>query len=270
MPPRRAPSAPPGPRVSRRLRGLPPSDEFTLYEARQYIHYMNVNVRKKIKYNLAKREDLGEWAYRVDRRNQRQHFFPGQIILAVHAHPQTVLDKAFNDQDVATTHQSPVAAKMRVMVVLHETFTGLLCLPMYTHQSSTPLPPARWAEMVSISHNLTWQGNTRWAGLPLRMTIHNTQYAHDSFIHLTEPIHVQLESRICDVGYMSGGEYCRLMDLLQYKEDELRNQAFALYGGTYDKHALHSWQPTPGQRLNNTRLQSTMNSFAQMRWTLHG
>ncbi|CAD0043245.1 unnamed protein product [Aureobasidium pullulans] len=102
------------------------------------------------------------------------------------------------------------------------------------------------------------------------MTIHNTQYAHDSFIHLTEPIHVQLESRICDVGYMSGGEYCRLMDLLQYKEDELRNQAFALYGSTYNKHALHSWQPTPGQRLNNTRLQSTMNSFAQMRWTLHG
>jgi hypothetical protein len=151
---------------------------------------------------------------------------------------------------------------MRAMIVLHNTYNGLLCLPMYTHNKRKKLLPAKYDQLVSITNDKKWDGKTPWAGPPLKM--HVPDQLQHSLIELLQPVHVRAESRIMAIGYMCGGEYAKLVKLLTYKEIEARTTAFKVYGEKYIPEL--GWQPTPGKDNPYTDVEQRMQCRAYMRW----
>jgi hypothetical protein len=258
--PSRAASVPPV-RRSARLAGEPPDCDLGLsrydYWTPQGLWFESTRV-----HNITKRMWQGDWAYRVDKNTRRKAFFPGQIVLATDPHPQTVLSRTLDDPEVAQTACGPISAKLRAMIVINNTCNGMLCLPMYSHSHNNNLSPARYQELVSISQNHTWPGKTPWAGPPLHMTLRG-DWAKNSFIELLQPVHVLAESRIDVIGFMSGGEYAKLMRLLTYRETQSRTTAFQVYDEPYIPNFM--WRPTMGRRPYSLA-KARMHSRTHMRW----
>ncbi|CAD0107903.1 unnamed protein product [Aureobasidium uvarum] len=248
------------PRRSARLAGEPPGGE---WELRPHSHRQNgVLIERTVRWNRWEVKSYGDWSYRVNKTSRRKPFYPGQLIMAMDLHPQTILSRPLTDPQIAQTECGPVNAKMRVMVVINTTFNGILCLPMYTQTSNTVIPAPRVREMVSISQNRSWPGATPWVGPPLHMTMYGgSQYAANSFIELCQPVHVLAQSRIKDIGYISGGEYARLIRLLAYKENEARRNAFQLYHAQYFTNQM--W--VPGARYRSYH-KAQMDRVTYMRW----
>ncbi|KAG9523167.1 hypothetical protein KCU99_g7891, partial [Aureobasidium melanogenum] len=250
-------------RRSARLAGEPPGGEWELRYHKDVC--WGAVVERKVVWNRYKATSSGDWAYRVDKNSRRKAFYPGQLILATDAHPQTVLSKRLDDKEVAQTDCGPLHAKMRVMVVINNTHNGVLCLPLSTQSSTARLPAARVRELVHVSRGFPAQGSTPWAGRPLHMTIYGGgQYAEHSYIDLCQPVHVLAQSRIKDVGYISGGEYARLIRLLTYKENEARRAAFLSYGALYFPNQM--WTPDTYQSRPRSAAKIMMSQVTSMRW----
>lgn len=250
-------------RRSARLAGEPPGGEWELRYHKE-THWGPV-VERRIRWNRYEARSSGDWAYRVDKTSRSKAFYPGQLILAMDTHPQTVLSKRLDDKEVAQTDCGPVHAKMRVMVVINNTHNGVLCLPMSTQSSTARLPADRVRELVMVSKGFPSQGSTPWAGRPLHMTMYAGGHnAENSFIDLCQPIHVLAQSRIKDVGYISGGDYARLVRLLTYKENEARRAAFLSYGAQYFPNQM--WAPDTNQSRSRSATKARMNQVTSMRW----
>lgn len=201
----------------------------------------------------------------MDKYSRRKAFYPGQLILATDPHPQTVLSRKLDDGEVAQTDCGPINAKMRHMVVINNTSNGVLCLPMSTLSSVAQLPEARMRELVSVSRNWPAQGPTPWAGRPLHMVMYGGgRYAENSFIDLCQPIHILAQSRIKDVGYISGGDYARLIRLLTYKENKARRDAFLLYEAQFFPNQM--WQPDVNRTRPRSANKARMDKITRMRW----
>jgi hypothetical protein len=261
--PSRGTSVPPL-RRSARLAGEPPDHEFGLWVKHGWTPE-GIEIDSTVKVNRKTGTLHGDWAYRVNKHSRRKAFYPGQIILATDAHPQTVLDKKLDDPNVAQTACGPTFAKLRAMIVIYHTFNGLLCLPMYTVNEGVTLPAARYAELASISNDKRWDGKTPWASLPLRMKVWGgktpIQY---SLVELLRPVHVLTASRIIDIGFMCGGEYAKLLRLHLYRELMAKRMAYQTYQETYSPSL--EWQPTRGQRQPFTVAENRMQHKTHMRW----
>ncbi|KAG9657149.1 hypothetical protein KCU95_g2929, partial [Aureobasidium melanogenum] len=250
-------------RRSARLAGEPAGGDWELRYHKD-VHWGAV-VERKIRWNRYEARSSGDWAYRVDKTSRSKAFYPGKLILAMDTHPQTILNKRLDDKEVAQTDCGPVHAKMRVMVVINNTHNGVLCLPMSTQSSDARLPATRVRELVAVSRGFPAQGLTPWAGRPLHMTIYGGgQYAENSFIDLCQPVHVLAQSRIKDVGYISGGEYARLIRLLTYKENEARRAAFLSYEALYFPNQM--WAPDTYQLRPRSAAKAKMSQVTSMRW----
>lgn len=260
MRPSRDASVPPV-RRSARLAGESPENDLGLSEQTSTTPE-GVEVKSLVILNRAKGTWEGDWAYRVDKNTRKKAFYPGQIIQAIDPHPQTYLNVELHDKNIGQTACAPIFAKMRAMIVLHRTYDGLLCLPMYTHKHKKKLARAKYDQLVSISNDKKWDGKTPWAGPPLRMRV--SDHSQHSLIELLQPVHVRAESRIIPVGYMCGGEYAKLVKLLTYKEIEARQTAFKVYGEKYSPDL--EWQPTPGKDTQYTPVEQRMQSRTHMRW----
>jgi hypothetical protein len=66
------------------------------------------------------------------------------------------------------------------------------------------------------------------------------------------------------IGYMSGGEYARLMRLLTYKETQARTSAFQVYGEPYFPSFM--WRPTPVRGRPYSLAKTRMHHETHMRW----
>ena len=144
-------------RRSPRLAGVPAESDLGL-SMKHHWTPEGYEVRSSVVYNKKTRLWCGEWAYRVTQHTRKKKFFPGQIIQAFDAHPQTVLDKTLDDPEVARVAAGPVFAKMRAMIVINLTVDGMFCLPMYTWKPDKKRPAARLAEMASICDDNQWNG----------------------------------------------------------------------------------------------------------------
>lgn len=251
-------------RRSARLAGEPPGHEWELrYEK---FSQNGVVVERRVKWNRYESKSHGDWAYRVDKNTRKKAFFPGQLILAMDPHPQTVLTKSLDDKEVAQTDCGPLHAKMRPMVVINNTQNGVLCLPMTTLSTTARLSETRMRELVSISRGFPADGLTPWAGRPLHMTMYGGgEYPEGSFTDLCQPVHVLAQSRIKNVGYISGGEYAKLIRLLAYKENEARRAAFLLYEAQYFPNQM--WAPEGILRRPKSAAKVRMSQVVRMRWS---
>lgn len=251
-------------RRSARIAGEPPGHK---WELRYEKNLQNgVVVERNVKWSKYEFKSYGDWAYRVDKNTRKKAFFPGQLILATDPHPQTILSKTLEDKEIAQTDYGPVHAKMRIMVVINNTQNGVLCLPMTTLSTTARLSQARMRELVSISRGFSTHGGTPWAGRPLHMTLYGSgQYSENAYIDLCQPVHVLAQSRIKDVGYISGGEYARLVRLLAYKENEARRAAFLLYEAQYFPNQM--WAPEGDRRRPKSAAKRRMNQIVRMRWS---
>lgn len=257
-------SAPPPIRRSLRLAGIPAESDFGLMTKHHHTPE-GVEIHSTIAFDRKKGEWRGEWAYRVNKNSRKKAFFPGQIIQAFDAHPQTVLDKTLDDPEIAQVAAGPVFAKMRAMIVINLTADGLFCLPMYTSKPNKSKPKERLAEMASICDDSAWKGRTPWAGKPLRMTVFSAPNSPQrSLIELLQPVYVPSVSRIISIGYISGGEYARLMRLLHYKETRARAAAFHVYGQSY--FPMTGWRPTPNIHKPYSIFKQRMHNRTDMRW----
>lgn len=260
----RGTSVPPSTRRSPRLAGIPVDSDYGLSSKHNFTPE-GIEIHSTVVFNRTKGDWCGEWAYRVNPRTRKKAFFPGQIIQAFDAHPQTVLNKTLDDPEVAQVAAGPVFAKMRAMIVINLTADGIFCLPMYTWKPGKSKSKQRLAEMASICDDSAWKGRTFWAGQPLRMTVSKLEDGPQrSLIDLLQPVHVLSVSRIIPIGFISGGEYARLMRLLHHKETQARAAAFHVYGETYLP--VTGWKPTPGINKPYSKAKANMYSRTGMRW----
>lgn len=259
-------SAPPSVQRSARLAGEPAGSGLSL-SRQKFLTPEGIEVDSLVVYDGDTDEWKGDWAYRVNKNTRKKAFFPGQIIMAIDSHPNTVLeDSPLTSEDIEQTACAPIFAKMRAMIVIHLTYNGLLCLPMYTYKDQT-MPHARCQEVASITNNSKWSGVTPWAGFPLRMKVSGPGQSgpRNAFIELLQPVHVLPASRIIPIGYMTGGEYARLMRLLTYTETHTRAEAFWVYKEAYVPD--WKWKPTPGPYWKKYSLfKNRMDKKTDMRW----
>ncbi|KEQ73236.1 hypothetical protein M436DRAFT_46541 [Aureobasidium namibiae CBS 147.97] len=257
-------SAPPPIRRSPRLAGIPADSDFVL-SSKRFFTPEGLGIHSTVVFDRKKGEWRGEWAYRVNKNTRKKPFFPGQIIQAFDAHPQTVLDKTLDDPCIAQVAAGPVFAKVRAMIVINLTADGIFCLPMYTSKPGKSKPAQRLAEMASICDDNKWKGRTPWAGQPLQMTIYSPRDSPNrSLIELLQPVHVLSASRIIPIGFISGGEYARLMRLLHHKETQARAAAFHVYGETYLP--ITGWAPKPRIHRPYPKAKANMHNRTGMRW----
>jgi len=260
-------SPPPSVRRSARLAGEPAGSGLSL-SRQKFFTPEGIEVDSLVVYDGDTDEWKGDWAYRVNKNTRKKAFFPGQIIMAIDPHPNTVLeDSPLTSEDIGQTACAPIFAKMRAMIVIHLTYNGLLCLPMYTYKDQT-MSHARCQEVASISNNSSkWSGVTPWAGYPLQMKVSGPGQSgqRNAFIELLQPVHVRSTSRIIATGYITGGEYGRLMRLLTYAETHTRADAFWVYKEAYVPD--WKWKPAPGPYWKPySFFKNRMDKKTDMRW----
>jgi hypothetical protein len=177
------------------------------------------------------------WGFSAERK--AEHFYPGQIIRAMDAIPQTYYDAPLNDPFTASHKEGPVFAKMRPMVVLWKTNREILCLPFRSLSKSSlnfDKEPERWQGFISstTADDKDWKGMTPWAGPPLiriATKISDVVPHKRSYIQLTRPISLQMQSNIqLTCGRLSGEDYCRMVEAYMYSQTQYKQEAFAEYG----------------------------------------
>ena len=177
------------------------------------------------------------WGYYAERK--AEHFYPGQIIRAMDPLPQTWYNAPIDDPDTASHHEGPVYAKKRPMVVLWTTQREILCLPIRSLSNISEefkTDPTRWQEFISVTtvEDKDWKGETPWAGPPLTFEATEGKLIglhKQCFIQLTRPISVQMQAEMqMNLGRLSGGDYCRLIQAYSYSENLHKQKAFEEYG----------------------------------------
>jgi hypothetical protein len=213
-------------RRSERIRGLP--NNVNLNKDLQTIN--GIDYERRSLYDTEKKKTFKLYAVRalnVDLDN----LWPGRIVKAVDCYPQTNLKVEPYDTLTAKTRLAgPVEAKFRYMIVVWKTDQGVTAVPLYT-LGEARLRQARMNEFVSVSTNPHWVGDTPWAGMPI-IARFNKEYKCEErcFADLSRLHWIgQHEAIADDVGRIEGGDYSRLMDLLQMKEREYRTAAFARF-----------------------------------------
>jgi hypothetical protein len=177
------------------------------------------------------------WGFAAERK--AEHFYPGQIIRAMDATPQTFYNAPIDEPFTAVHKEGPVFAKMRPMVILWKTNLEILCLPLRSLSNgslSFEKNPKRWFEFISVTTAVDkeWEGKTPWAGPPLtRIATKLSDVIPDKrcYIHLTRPISLQMQSDMqMNCGRLSGEDYCRLVEAYMYSQTQYKQEAFAEYG----------------------------------------
>ncbi|KAI4721250.1 hypothetical protein E4T48_02428 [Aureobasidium sp. EXF-10727] len=176
------------------------------------------------------------------------NLWPGKIVKAIDCYPSTNLKNDPYDNTIGTTSVvGPIQAKFRYMIVVWRTDQGVAAIPLYTLKE-TSLRKTRWEELVSVCtvDETGWKGDTPWAGMPILAKFakeYNCE-AH-CFADLSRPHWIgRFETVIDDVGYVDGGEYSKLMDLLQMKERQFRTAAFARFNTDGKPEVYEPWTPT--------------------------
>jgi hypothetical protein len=105
------------------------------------------------------------WGFSAERKPG--HFYPGQVIRAMDAIPQTWYSAPIDDTCTTFHRDGPVYAKRRPFVVLWKTKRELLCLPIRSLANSTDnfdKDQGRWHEFISVTsvENKAWKGRTPW------------------------------------------------------------------------------------------------------------
>lgn len=188
--------------------------------------------------------------------------WPGRIVKAIDCYPQTNLKiEPYDSKTAATRLAGPVEAKFRYMIVVWRTDQGVTAVPLYT-LSEAKMRASRWDEYVSVSTEPLWRGVTPWAGMPI-LAKFNKEYACEDrcFADLSRLHFIgQNEAIAHDVGRITGGEYKRLMDLINMKERQFRTAAFANFDTNNNAPEIYSpWtptkphQPAPGIRYADAR-----------------
>ncbi|THZ14887.1 hypothetical protein D6C90_10144 [Aureobasidium pullulans] len=214
-------TVPPEPefRRSRRLQNLPPHHDVRVQE--QTLN--GVTIERHVLYDNERKNVIRPYAEKALNVNL-ENLHPGRIIKVVDAYPQTNLEVHPRDRDIGHTKLAgAIGAKFRYMIVVWRTFNGVAAVPLYTLKEAQ-MHEDRINEFVSITTNATWQGNTPWAGMPLLMKTNQAyQLEPNCYADLSRPHWVsKFEKIIDDVGHIDGGEFSKLIDLLEVKEMEYR------------------------------------------------
>ena len=177
------------------------------------------------------------WGYYANRK--AEHFYPGQIIRGTDATPQTFIQIQLDDRYTAPHKEGPIHSKKRPMVVLWNTQHELFCLPIRSLKNSKEnmgKKSERWQEFFSITtvDDKTWKGDTPWAGRPLIFEAtdgKSEKLSPRTYVELTRPVSVHMRSELStNLGRLSGGDFCRLMQAYAYSQTLHKEKAFEEYG----------------------------------------
>ncbi|KAI5267449.1 hypothetical protein E4T47_08021 [Aureobasidium subglaciale] len=189
-----------------------------------------VRIEKRVLFRTANNKRLRDYAVRaLD--NNLDNLWPGKLIKVVDSYSQTDLDVHPDDPFVGYTKiAGAIGAKNRYMIVLWTTANGLVATPLYTLKQAG-LSSARTGEHVSVTTDPHWAGSTHWAGMPLLMNVKaGLELGAKCYADICRLHWVNKFERIQDdIGSIDGGEYSKLMDLLEIKEQEQRTAAFAKF-----------------------------------------
>ncbi|KAG9724367.1 hypothetical protein KCU73_g13449, partial [Aureobasidium melanogenum] len=194
-----------------------------------------VACKKRWKYHT-ETEQCELWGYHADR--GRNHFYPGQIIRAMDAHPQCDLSAGLDDRNTNSHTDGPIIAKKRPMVVLWKTHSAVLCLPMKTLSESKAMEtyPERWYEYISATseQDASWKSQTPHAGPPLVFIPSKDKddvIKGRCYISLVAATLINPRSELnMDLGRLGGSSYCRLVEAYTYAQNQNKQKAFEEFG----------------------------------------
>lgn len=244
-------------RRSKRIKNL--QGTHVLIEEEQTIR--GIDYRRRLLYDDKAKKTWKLYANRALNVNL-DNLWPGRIVKAIDCYPQTNLKvEPYDSLTAATRLAGPVEAKFRYMIVLWRTDQGVTAVPLYT-LTEAKMRSSRWDEYVSVCTEPLWRGDTPWAGMPI-LAKFNREYKFEErcFADLSRLHFIQQNEAIAhDVGRVTGGEYKRLMDLINMKERQFRSAAFAKFDTNDNAPELYSpWtpnkphQPMPGKRYEDDR-----------------
>jgi len=244
-------------RRSKRIKGM--KGDHALFEEEQTIK--GINYKRRLIYDEKIKKTVKLYANRALNVNL-DSLWPGRIVKAIDCYPQTNLKiEPYDSKTAATRLAGPVEAKFRYMIVVWRTDQGVTAVPLYT-LSEAKLRESRWDEYVSVCTEPLWRGVTPWAGMPILAKFNKEYNCDDKCFADLSRLHFigQNEAIAHDVGRITGGEYKRLMDLINMKERQFRTAAFANFDTNSNAPEIYSpWTPTkphqprPGIRYADAR-----------------
>ncbi|KEQ99993.1 hypothetical protein AUEXF2481DRAFT_25867 [Aureobasidium subglaciale EXF-2481] len=153
---------------------------------------------------------LGHFYCRQEPRLDTRNFFPGMIIRATHAYAQTDPNAMLGDRRIGLLTHGPVQAKLRPMVVLHSTISGPTCATMFS--------------LTTQIDKFNWTNERQWE-CPLK---------ERTYVNLSTQIHVSTREYVeTDQGYLSPDQYHRLINLLDFYQEEREIIAYKQFGVDY-------------------------------------
>ncbi|KAH0288104.1 hypothetical protein M436DRAFT_46079 [Aureobasidium namibiae CBS 147.97] len=244
-------------RRSKRIRKV--KGDHVLIEEEQTIK--GIDYKRRLLYDENIKKTVKLYANRALNVNL-DNLWPGRIVKAIACYPQTNLKiEPYDGKTAATRLAGPVEAKFRYMIVVCRTDQGVTAVPLYT-LSEAKMRASRWEEYVSVCTEPLWRGETPWAGMPILAKFNKEYDCEDKCFADLSRLHFigQNEAIAHDVGRVTGGEYKRLMDLINMKERQFRTAAFANFDTNNNAPEIYSpWTPTkphqplPGRRYADDR-----------------
>lgn len=180
---------------------------------------------------------IGHFYCRQEPRLYPDCFFPGMIIWATHSVFQNNHNAIPGDPLIAITEHAPLYAKMRPMIVLYPTHTGLYCAPMFSLNNRKDWNGEKQYEYMSIAEEGDdWAGETSWAGV-LKFRAHpgrRRELKSRSFVSLHQTMYVSTREYIeTDLGYLPGDQYNRLMIALDFYRETRKQIAYNYFQEQY-------------------------------------
>ncbi|KAG9551016.1 hypothetical protein KCU71_g6426, partial [Aureobasidium melanogenum] len=185
---------------------------------------------------------IGHFYCRQEPRLYPDCFFPGMIIWATHSVFQNNQNAIPGDPLIGITKQAPVYAKMRPMIVLYPTNTGLCCAPMFSLNNRKDWSGEKQYEYFSITEEGDdWEGETKYYGV-LTFRPHagrRRELKSRTFVSLHQTMYVSTREYIeTDLGYLPGDQYNRLIIALDFYQETRKHIAYNYFQEQYKNRGM--------------------------------
>ncbi|KAG9949511.1 hypothetical protein KCU85_g4133, partial [Aureobasidium melanogenum] len=226
---------------------------------------------------------IGHFYCRQEPRLHADCFFPGMIIWATHSVFQNNHNAIPGDPMIGITKQAPLYAKMRPMVVLYPTNTGLCCAPMFSLNNRKDWGGEKQYEYISITEEGDdWEGETTYYGV-LQFRPHpgrRRELKPRTFVSLHQTMYVSTREYIeTDLGYLPGDQYNRLMIALDFYQETRKHVAYNYFQEQYKNRGMklltggdvgkHEQQEVDTQNSRMRDYQPVRDDHTMV-WSLHG
>ncbi|CAD0095343.1 unnamed protein product [Aureobasidium mustum] len=181
-------------------------------------------------------KSVGHFYCRQEPRLYPECFFPGMIIWVTHSVFQNNRNAVPGDPLIAITKQAPLYAKMRPMIVLYPTVSGLCCAPMFSLNRRDWSGEKQYEYFSITEEGDDWEGETQCYGV-LEFRPHAGRrrvLKPRTFVSLHQTMYVSTREYVeTDLGYLPGDQYNRLIIALDFYQETRKQIAYIYFQEQY-------------------------------------